>query len=109
MPFSKRYHYLILVNGKNKSPQPLAAGIGERGCWSWCCLSLVFLWRKRLINGIVVYHDSVNLIRCWWEDLTSIAEPESKQYTCIVWVLLIAAPYRWVDIEPKWLERHQLL
>ncbi|MEZ9289763.1 transcriptional regulator [Vibrio lentus] len=76
MPFSKRQSLLNLVNGKNKLyVVPLAAGIAVSALLVVVLSFLGFFMEKTSINGIVVYHDSVNLDSMLVEDLTSIAEP----------------------------------
>ncbi|WP_439147753.1 winged helix-turn-helix domain-containing protein [Vibrio sp.] len=76
MPFSKRQPLLNFVHSKDKLHfVPLAAGMAASALLVVVLFCLGFFMEKTSINGIDVYHDSVNLDSMLVEDLTSIAEP----------------------------------
>ncbi|WP_192890465.1 winged helix-turn-helix domain-containing protein [Vibrio bathopelagicus] len=76
MPFSKRQSLLNFVHSKDKLDfVPLAAGMAASALLVVVLFCLGFFMEKTSINGIDVYHDSVNLDSMLVEDLTSIAEP----------------------------------
>ncbi|MBY7731257.1 winged helix-turn-helix domain-containing protein [Vibrio splendidus] len=76
MPFSKRQSLLNFVHSKDKLHfVPLAAGMAASALLVVVLFCLGFFMEKTSINGIDVYHDSVNLDSMLVEDLTSIAEP----------------------------------
>lgn len=76
MPFSKRQSLLNFVHSKDKLHfVPLAAGMAASALLVVVLFCLGFFMEKTSINGIDVYHDSVNLDSMLMEDLTSIAEP----------------------------------
>lgn len=76
MPFSKRQSLLNFVHSKDKLHfVPLAAGMAASALLVVVLFCLGFFMEKTSINGIDVYHDSVNLDSMLLEDLTLIAEP----------------------------------
>ncbi|MCG9545640.1 winged helix-turn-helix domain-containing protein [Vibrio sp. Isolate33] len=73
---SKHHSLLGFFNGKGKTHLvPLTAGIVVSALLVVVLSYLGLFMERTSINGIAVYHDSVNLDSMLVEDLTSIAEP----------------------------------
>ena len=106
VPFSKRQSLLNFVHSKDKLHfVPLAAGIAASALLVVVLSCLGFFMEKTSINGIDVYHDSVDFDSMLVEDLMSLAEPGVEAIylhrfgvDCGSLQVVILTPSGWQDI-----------